>query len=160
MSVPSRFRHAAVWSAAALAVLVVPGWIAPDPPAVVAALNALVHLALFAGLVTLWARTVPRLRPVVLVVAVFVAVGVEAVQAEPSSAWAVQARTLWADLAGIALGWLLDRTYRRRPLPGLPFPLPRQDLGDAPPAGPHGDRPARTGNAPRAAHAARRPQRD
>ena len=151
-----------MWSAAALAVLVVPGWIAPDPPAVAAALNALVHLALFAGLVTLWARTVPRLRPVVLVVAVFVAVGVEAVQAEPSSAWAVQARTLWADLAGIALGWLLDRTYRRRPLPGLP--LPRHSVGgtagDAAPAGQHTDRPARAGGGSRAADAAWRPQRD
>ena len=141
-TVPPRVWRAATWSAAAVVVLVLLGWVAPDPPVAVAVLNGVFHLALFAALVTLWSRTVPRLRPAVLVAAVFVAVGVQAVQS--GDAWSAQTRLLWADLAGIALGWALDRTYRRRPLPAPPFVLPRSGSDDAAPAAP--DRPARIGS--------------
>ena len=130
-TVHDRLRRAAVWTAAAAAVLVVPGLVAPDPPAAVAVLTAVVHLAVFAGVVVLWARTVPRLRPLVLVAAVFAAVVVQAVQAEAASGWALQTRLLWADVVGIGLGWALDRAYRRRPLPDLPLVRPRPDGGGA-----------------------------
>ena len=150
--VPHRVRQAAAWSAVAAAVLLVPGWLLPAPRLAVAVLNALVHIVLFAGLVTAWARAVPRLRPAVFVSAVFVAVGVEAAQVEPALGWATQTRLLWADLVGIVLGGVADRVYRRRPLPDLPF-VPFR-LG--PPVGGDGetvrrgsDRPARVANSAR-----------
>lgn len=122
--VPPRFRPAAAWTAVAAVVLLLQGWLLPSPPTAVAIVNAVVHVVLFAGLVTLWARAVPRLRAVVLVAAVFVAVGVEAAQVELAHGWVVQFRMLWADFAGILLGGVVDRVYRRRPLPDLPFRTP------------------------------------
>ena len=119
--VHDRLHRAALWTVAAAAVLVVPGLVAPDPPDAVAVLNAAVHVAVFAALVVLWSRTVPRLRPVVLVAAVFAAVAVQAVQAEAAFGWSLQTRLLWADVVGIGLGWAVDRAYRRRPLPDLPL---------------------------------------
>lgn len=117
-----RIRRAAVWTGGGVAVLVILGWLAPAPPAVLAVGIAVVHAVVFAGLVTLWSRALPRLRPVVLVSAVFAAVGVAAVLADPGPGWVTQTRALWADLAGIGLGWAVDRVYRRRPLPEVRLP--------------------------------------
>lgn len=127
-----------MWTAAAAAVLLVSGLVAPDPPAALAVLVAAVHAAVFAGLVVLWSRAVPRLRPVVLVAAVFAAVVVQAAQADAASGWALQTRLLWADAVGIAVGWALDRAYRRRPLPDLPLARLRPGGGGAAEGSPDG----------------------
>ena len=81
---------------------------APAPGATTVA-----HVVLFAGLVGLWARALPRLALAVVVAAVFVAVGTEAFQAEIVPGRGVETRDLWANFAGIGLGWALAALWRR-----------------------------------------------
>ena len=112
-------------------------------------LSVLVHVVLFAGLAGLWAWTFPRLALLAVVVAVFVAVGTEAVQLEIVAGRGIQTRDLWADFAGILLGWgaamfwhrrrsrlprYRRRRYRGRPAPSSPRTnavVPRRSVGSS-----------------------------
>ena len=124
-----RLVIAAVWTVVVLAGLFLPGRLFPDfSPGV----SFLVHVALFAGLTGLWGWVVPRLVMLVVVIAVFVAVGAEGIQLDIVPGRGIQTLDLWADFVGIAAGWLavglwkrhrsrLPRyaapRYRRRPAP-------------------------------------------
>ena len=108
---PARLAIAAAWTALVLVGLFLPGRFLPAPGP---GLTTLAHFVFFAGLAGLWSWAAPRLSVLVLVVAVFVAVGTEAVQAEVVPGRGVQTRDLWADFAGIALGWTLAKLWRRR----------------------------------------------
>lgn len=90
--------------------LLLPGRVFPAPPP---GATTAVHVVLFAGLVGLWGWAVPRATILVVVVAVFVAVGSEAFQAEIVPGRGVETRDLWADFAGIVIGWGIAVWHRR-----------------------------------------------
>lgn len=136
-----RLRHrlplvlAVAWTVVVGLGLFLPGraFPAPAPGATTVA-----HVVLFAGLVGLWARALPRLTLLVVVVAVFAAVGSEAFQAEVVPGRGVETRDLWANFAGIGLGWALAALWRRRrrlprrparPRPRTAGASPRRDAG-------------------------------
>ena len=129
----TRLAVAAAWTALLALGLFLPGRFIPDPDP---ALTTAAHVVLFAGLVGLWVWAAPRLAVVVLVVAVFVAVGTEAFQAEVVPGRGVETRDLWADFAGIAVGWGLAavwKRHRRRRVYGPPRrpATPRSRTGGA-----------------------------
>ena len=124
------------WTALVGLGLFLPGRAIPTPAP---GATTVAHVVLFAGLVGLWSRAFPRLTLLVVVAAVFVAVGTEAVQAEVVPGRGVETRDLWANFAGIGLGWALVALWRRhrrrrprrpaRPRPRTAEASPRRDVG-------------------------------
>ena len=108
---PTRLAVAASWTALVALGLFLPGRVFPELSPTV---ETMAHVVLFTGLVGFWAWAAPRLAVFVLVAAVFVAVGTEAFQATIVPGRGVETRDLWADFAGIALGWTLATVWRRR----------------------------------------------
>ena len=104
------FALAAVWTALIAVGLFFPGRLIQEPDPT---LTTLAHAIFFAGFVALWSRAAPRLLVAVVIAAVFLAAGTEALQSEIVPGRGAQTQDLWADLAGIVVGW----RPRRRPAP-------------------------------------------
>lgn len=127
---PVRLATAVAWTLLATAGVFLPGRAIPAPSP---ALATLAHVVLFAGLVALWAYAVPRLTGVVVVAAVFVAVGTEAVQFEVIPGRGYQVRDLWANFVGIGLGWAAAAWWHRRRSRLPRYRKPRRRGRPAPP---------------------------